>query len=131
MWSDRKRLPPPPTVQEMEQTEAKYKHKCKFCPRRCKTAAGLARHMRYCNYQYKLSDEVFEIEKINAVFGVPEHRWFRVQWVDHPGKDSWEPECSLRDQGCGQSIQDFWDRSHLNPSAEFYADPDDVWRCYQ
>ena len=121
----------PPTINEMKATEAKYTHKCKFCPRRCKTAGGLAKHMRFCNFQHKLSEEVFEVEGINAVFGVPEHRWFRVQWRGYPGQDSWEPERSLRDQGCGSSIRDFWKQSNLNPSADFYADPDDIWRCYQ
>ena len=40
----------PPTISEMEATEANT-HKCKLCPRRCKTAGGLAKHMRYCNFQ--------------------------------------------------------------------------------
>ena len=63
--------------------------------------------MQYCNHQYKLSDEVFELAGINTVFGVLEDRWFRVQWKGYPGEDSWEPERSLRDHDCGQSIRDF------------------------
>ena len=38
---------------------------------------------------------------------------------------------AIRDQGCGQSIRDFWDQNNLNPDAEFYTDSDDVWWCYQ
>lgn len=49
--------------------------------------------------------------------------------IHHPGADSWEPECSLRNQGCEESIKSYWKRSNLNPIADFYADPDNVWRC--
>ena len=57
-------------------------------------------------------------------------RWYRVKWEDHPGKDKWEPERSLIRQGCECAIKDFWKNSNLNPSEDFIADPDDVWRCY-
>ena len=33
-------------------------------------------------------------------------------------------------QGCQDSIKEFWSQSSLNPSEDFIADPDDVWRCW-
>ena len=33
-------------------------------------------------------------------------------------------------QGCEQSIKIFWDNSNKNPSEDFIADPDDIWRCW-
>ena len=123
-------VPAVSTVEEMKKTEAEYKHKCIFCPRRCKTARGLKIHMAACNFQHSLTDEEFEINDINATFGTLEHRWFRVCWKNHPGKDSWERERSLCRQGCSASIRHFWKKSSLNPSSGFIADPDGVWRCY-
>ena len=118
------------TVAEMKKTEAEYKFKCLFCPRRCKTARGLKIHMTDCNFQHELTDKEFEINDINAVFGTLEQRWFRVCWKGYPGEDSWEPERSLRKQVCSAVIRHFWQKSSQNPSADFIADPDDVWRCY-
>ena len=123
-------VPAVSTVEEMKKTEAEYKHKCIFCPRRCKTARGLKIHMAACNFQHSLTDEEFEINDINATFGTLEHRWFRVCWKNHPGKDSWGPERSLCRQGCSAAIHHFWKKSSLNPSSGFIADPDGVWRCY-
>lgn len=76
----------PPSIEEIQRTEAKYTHVCKFCSRKCKTAGGLSNHMLHCNFQFQLTDKEYEVESINAVFGVPEHRWFRVQWRVFPGK---------------------------------------------
>ena len=76
------------------------------------------------------SDSTILIKCINAVFGTPQHRWFRVEWEDHPGEDSWEPGRSLERQGCKGVIKDFWRGSKLCPSTEFIPDPDDVWRCW-
>ena len=118
------------TVEEMKTTEAAFKHQCIFCPRRFKTARGLKIHMASCNCQHKLTEEEFEINDINAVFGTLEQRWFRVCWKDHPGKDSWDPERSLQRQGCSAAIRHFWQKNTMNPSMGFIADPDDVWRCY-
>ena len=120
----------PPTVEAIKKTESEYKHECEFCGRRCKTLRGLKIHKAACNKQHGLTDESYEIKRINAVFGRPQDRWFRVEWVGHPGKDSWEPERSLTRQGCEQSIKAFWDSVTLSPSAEFIADPDDAWRCW-
>ena len=69
--------------------------------------------MARCSCAHSLSEKEFDLEKINSVFGTPQHRWYRVEWSDHPGKDTWEPERSLVDQGCSESIKDFWDKTHL------------------
>ena len=116
----------PPTVAEILVTEADYKHECEFCGRRCKTKRGLNIHKASCSKWHGLSEEEFEIKRINAAFGTPKDRWFRVEWTGHPGKDSWEPERSLTRQGCEASIKAFWDSSDSCPSADFIADPDDV-----
>ena len=64
------------------------------------------------------------------MFGTPKDRWYRVEWVDHPGEDSWEPERSLTRQGCEASIKTFWDGSNHSPCDEFIPDPNDIWRCW-
>ena len=120
----------PPTVDAIKKTEGAYKHVCKFCDRRCKTLRGLRIHMASCNNQHELTKEAYQCEGINAVFGTPEHRWFRMAWVGHPGEDSWEPERSLTAQGCENLIKDFWHRSNLNPTTDFIPDPDNIWRCW-
>ena len=105
---------------------------CNFCPRRFKTSRGLKIHMVTCNCQHDLSDETFEINDINAVFGTQEQRWF-LCWKDHPDKCSWESDrslCHLHKQGYGATIHHFWNKSSLNPATDFIADPDDIWRCY-
>ena len=56
----------------------------------------------------------YEIKRINAVFGTPKDRWFRVEWLGHPDKDNWEPERSLVRQGCEESIKVFWDISSVS-----------------
>ena len=96
------------TKLEVKKTEEAYKHGCKFCPRRFKTERGKKIHMASCKSRHGLTDKSFEINDINAVFGTVEQRWFRVCWKNHPGKDSWEPERSLRDQGCSAAIRHFW-----------------------
>ena len=54
-----------------------------------------------------------------------------MEWADYPGEDKWEPERSLVKQGCEGAIKQFWKTSKHNPSDDFIADPDDVWRCYK
>ena len=120
----------PPSVQAIMETEAGYRHECEFCGRRCKTARGLKIHQTSCDKWHGLTDEEYIIKRINAVFGTPKDRWFRVEWLGHEGKDSWEPERSLMRQGCEESIKTFWESCDLNPSEEFIADPDDIWRCW-
>ena len=101
-----------------------------FCGRRCKTKRGLHIHMASCDRQHGLTDEAFTIEGIDATFGTPECRWYRVQWEGYKGADTWEPERSLVRQGCEDSIKAFWSRSKHSPCEDFIADPDNVWRCW-
>ena len=82
----------PPTVTEIKYTEADYKHECQYCGRKLKTNRGLKIHLAACNNWHGLTEDEYPVEKINAVFGVPEHRWYRVQWLGYSGEDSWEPE---------------------------------------
>ena len=121
---------PLPTKLQVEATQNKYQHTCEFCGKKFKTARGRNIHRASCGSRHDLSPEEFEIKQINAVFGTPQHRWFRVEWVDHPGKDSWEPERSLVRQGCEPSIKDFWRCSTISPATDFIADPDDIWWCW-
>ena len=120
----------PPTIEAIKKTEAEYKYECEFCGRRCKTARGLKIHQAACDKQHGLTDEVYTIKRVNAAFGTPADRWFRVEWLGYEGEDSWEPERSLIRQGCEQSIKEFWNSTNMNPSEKFIADPDDIWRCW-
>ena len=120
----------PPSVKAIKETEATYKHECEFCGRRCKTARGLKIHKAACACQHGLTDHAFTIDRINAVFGTVQRRWYRVEWEGYPGEDTWEPARSLVRQGCEDSIKRFWCQSTLNPCTEFIPDPDDIWRCY-
>ena len=119
-----------PTIQEIKDIENEYTYECNFCGRRCKTKRGLHIHMASCDRQHGLTDEVFTIEGIDATFGTPECRWYRVQWEGYKGADTWEPERSLVRQGCEDSIKTFWSRSKHSPCEDFIADPDNVWRCW-
>ena len=83
--------------------------------------------MESCDNQHGLTEKTFPVGGINAVFGTPENRWFRVRWEGYAAnEDSWEPERSLTRQGCGDSIKEFWKCSTVNPATDFIADPDDV-----
>ena len=121
----------PPTIAEVKRTEDTYKHQCVFCDRKFKTSRGLHIHMASCNNQHGLTQEAFTIEGINAAFGTPENRWFRVSWKGYSkNADSWEPERSLVRQGCTNCIKEYWHKSGINPSTDFIPDPDDIWRCW-
>ena len=116
----------PPPIAKIKKTEGDYKHQCKFCDRKCKTQRGLKIHMRFCNSQHELTEAAFPVDCINAVFGTPSNRSFRVEWKGYPGEDSWEPERSLSAQGCDGLIQEFWENTSLSPITEFIPDPDDI-----
>ena len=119
-----------PTLEQVMTMESSYKHQCEFCGRHFKSARGLKIHSASCDSYHGIAEEADEIKCINATFGTPQHRWYRVEWRGHPGKDTWEPERSLKKQNCDASIKDFWNHSNLDPAADFIADPDDVWRCW-
>ena len=90
-----------PTIDAVKETEVTYKNEC-TCDRKFKTVRGLKIHMTSCNCRHGLKDESLDI---NAVFGTVQQRWYRVEWVDHPGEDKWS---SLIRQGCEGSIKAFW-----------------------
>ena len=93
-----------PTFAEIKKTENTYKHQCMFCDRKFKTSRGLHIHMASCNNQHGLTSESFEIDSINATFGTPKNRWFRVSWTGYAASaDSWDPDHSLVRQGCQQT----------------------------
>lgn len=59
---------------EIQQTEATYKHSYEFCGRHFKTLRGMRIHRASCDKWHGLAENVFEIKKINAVFGTPKDR---------------------------------------------------------
>lgn len=130
MHVERQQKLKPPSLTAIKEAAADYKHQCEFCDRKFKTARGLKIHTKSCNHQHGLTDKEFPIDKLNAVFGTPQFRWFKVQWEGYPGQDSWMPERSLKKQGCADSIKDFWRSSNKCPSTDFIPDPEDTWRCW-
>ena len=114
-----------PAISAIKETEATYKNACTFCDRKFKTVRGLKIHMASasCNCQHGLTDESFEVQRINAVFGTVQQRWYRVEWVNHPGKDKWEPERSLVRQGCEDSIKRVLEKQQPEPEHRVHRRP--------
>ena len=126
------------TDEEVEQRMRQYKHACEFvkagCTQRFKTKTGMKIHSCNCNYNYGLTDEKWEVEKIIDVFGKSTRKLFMVKWKDKPGEDSWQKEHSLLQDGCYPSIKAFWNESGKNPASDYYPDPDGepetrCWMC--
>ena len=126
------------TDEEVEIKMKQYKYQCEYvkagCKQRFKTKAGMTTHSCSCEFNYGLTDEKWEVAQILAVFGNATRKLFLVQWEDHPGEDSWEKEHSLLEDGCAESIKDFWNRSGKNPALDFYPDPEGepgtrCWMC--
>ena len=80
-------------------------------------------HNNACNFEYATTDTKDKVEVILAVFGKVEHKSFLVRWTDFPNEDSREKEHSLLQDSCAESIKDFWGRSGLNPTLDYYSDP--------
>ena len=78
---------------------------------------------------YGTTEKKFEVEKIIDVFGKKARRMFKVQWRKHPGKDSWQHENSLLEDGCKESIDDYWTSSKSNPALDFHPDKQHPHRC--
>ena len=118
------------TIEEIQEKMQKYKYKCEYaaagCCQRFKTKAGMTIHCSTCNFGYATTDTKDEVESILSVFGKAERKLFLVRWTDFPSKDSWEKEHSLLQDGCAESIKDFWERSGLNPALDYYPDPEVV-----
>ena len=73
---------------------------------------------------YATTDEVFTVEKIVGVFGHKDARWFLVKWQGYEDPE-WELEHLLKRDKCHDSIRSFWATSGLQPTRDFYPDPDD------
>ena len=71
------------TDEEIMKVNDKLEHTCDFCKRKFETKRGKNIHRASCIYQYTASEERFTIEKILAVFGQREARWFLVEWEGH------------------------------------------------
>ena len=126
------------TDEEVEKQMQKYDYACEFvkagCSQRFKTKTGMKIHTCNCNYNYGLTDAKWEVERIIGVFGNSSRKLFLVQWTGRPGEDSWQKEHSLLEDGCAQSIKQFWDQSGKNPALDFYPDPEGepgtrCWMC--
>ena len=126
------------TDEEIMKKTATYKYECEYakagCKERFKTRTGMKIHCCACNFNYGLTEKTWEVEEILAVFGKADRKLFLVKWTNHPGEDSWQKEDSLIQDGCAESIKDFWDKSGINPALEYYPDPDNepgtrCWMC--
>ena len=124
------------TEEEIEEAEAKFDFKCEYasagCQQKFKTQKGARIHSCNCAFRDGLgvTEEEFTVDRITAVFGKKERRMFKVKWTDHPGKDSWEFEETLKKDGCKESIDDFWATSRKNPARDFYPDKTHSHRCW-
>ena len=83
---------------------------------------------RRCQHNYGTTDETYELENIQDVFGHVHARWFLVKWKGHQ-KPEWEREHLLIRDDCGDSIKEFWVSTGKNPSKKFYKDPHGQHRC--
>ena len=126
------------TDEEIATKTAEYKHVCEFakagCKERFKTKTGMRIHSSTCNFNYGLTDQKWEVEKIIAVFGRAERKLFLVRWANRPGEDSWQKEHSLLQDGCAESIKEYWNNSGTNPALDYYPDPEGepgtrCWMC--
>ena len=57
----------PSTRVEVLAMQSTFKHECKFCDQHFKSSRGCKIHEAACNHQHQLSEEVFNIDSINAV----------------------------------------------------------------
>lgn len=124
----RRESKPTATKATAKKEEAKYSHRCEFCPRKFKTSRAMKIHQSSCVHNYGATTEYFELEEIRDVFGHQQARWFLVKWKGYEDPE-WEKEHLLRKDGCHGMIRDFWTRSGLQPNKKFYPDPNGRHRC--
>ena len=116
------------TSAEAKAVENKYQHQCDFCSRRFKTRGNMLKHRAHCVYNYDTTSEVFEIERIEDVFGFQHSRWFLVKYKGYPTPE-WSREHLLLRDGCRDSIRDFWSRTGKRPNQKYFPDPEGKHRC--
>ena len=68
------------TEAEARKAEEGFEHQFDFCPRKFKTRKDMLIHRSRCIFNYNTTDEVYTLEKITAVFGHKDARWFKVKW---------------------------------------------------
>ena len=123
-----KRQPIKVTEQEVASAESKYKFKCDFCRRKFKTDRAMQIHRASCIHNYDTTEEVFVFEKIVVVFGYKEARWYLVKCQGYE-EPEWEREHLLKRDKCHDAIRSFWATSQLQPTKDYYPDPDNKNRC--
>ena len=116
------------TATEVAEVEKGYDFKCDYCSRRFKTQRNMRIHRASCKYGYGTTEQYFVLDEIVGVFGSRESRWYKVKWEGY-AEPEWERENLLLRDGCQDEIRAFWVRSGLNPSKQFYPDPDGRHRC--
>ena len=116
------------TETEVAEIEKGYDFKCDYCSRRFKTQRNMRIHKSRCKYGYGTTEQYYELEEIVGVFGSKASRWYQVKWAGYSELE-WERENLLMRDGCQDVIKDFWVRSGLNPSKQYYPDPDSRHRC--
>ena len=111
MYESRRQQVSAATDEEVIKKMMNYKHECEFaktgCTQRFKTKVDMRIHICNCDYNYGITDEKWEVERIIDVFGNATRKLFLVQWTDRPGEDSWQKEHSLLQDGCYPIIKEF------------------------
>ena len=123
-------------MEEIAKKESKYKFKCPFvaegCSERFKTKNGMMIHRASCNCGYSTTEKKFVVGEILAVFGKASRKLYRVRWENYPDpeEDTWETEKMLLEDGCRETIDEFWERSGICRTLDFYPDPVGLNRCW-
>ena len=106
----------------------KYKHKCEYVgtgySHHFKTKHDMKTHCSNCVFDYVTTKVKDEVESILVVFHKVERKLLLVCCKGFPGQDFWEKEHSLLQDGCTSTIKTFCSRSFLNPTLNYYPDPD-------
>ena len=124
------------TTTEIALKEKSYKFKCPFvsegCNERFKTKNGMLIHRASCNCGYSTTEKKFVVGEVTAVFGKASRNLYKVRWENYPdpNEDTWETEKMLLEDGCREAIDDFWERSGICRTLDFYPDPDGINRCW-
>ena len=96
-----------------------------------KTKHGMKIHAASCPFNYGNTSEYFSVEEILAVYGKASRKLFLIKWEGCPeSENSWVPEHSLLQDGCKESIDDFWEKSGINPAKDFFPDSECRPRCW-